>query len=180
MMLNGDCMAKTNHLLIVADAGPLIHLDELSALDVLSDYTAVLIPNAVWLEVQQHRPQALLKINVKLIRQTTPLVTDKVKALSVLYTLHHGEREALELCLTHSVNLLITGDTAARLAAKSMNIATHGTLGLLIRSVRQKLRQPSEVLALLAAIPEQTTLHIRPSLLNEVIAQVADEWKSKL
>jgi hypothetical protein len=32
----------------------------------------------------------------------------------------------------------------------------------------------------LAAIPEQTTLHIRPSLLNEVVAQVAEEWKSKL
>ena len=75
--------------------------------------------------------------------------------------------------------MLITNDTAARLAAKSMHIATHGTLGLLIRSVRQQLRHPSEVLALLAAIPEQTTLHIRPSLLNEVIAQVAEEWKSK-
>jgi len=100
--------------------------------------------------------------------------------MAALYTLHHGEREALELCLTHSVDLLITDDTAARLAANNMNIVTHGTLGLLIRSVRQKLREPSEVLALLAAIPEKTTLHIRPSLLNEVIAQVADEWKSKL
>jgi predicted nucleic acid-binding protein len=173
-------MAKTNHLLIVADAGPLIHLDELSALDVLSDYTSVLVPNAVWLEVQQHRPQALLQINVKLIRQATQPVSDRVKAMAALYTLHHGEREALELCLTHSVDLLITDDTAARLAANNMNIVTHGTLGLLIRSVRQKLREPSEVLALLAAIPEKTTLHIRPSLLNEVIAQVADEWKSKL
>jgi predicted nucleic acid-binding protein len=173
-------MAKTSPVLVVADAGPLIHLDELAALDVLNDFAAVLVPNAVWLEVQHHRPQALQQTNVKLIRQLPPPASDKVNAMAALYTLHHGEREALVLCVTHSIKLLITDDTAARLAAKSLNITAHGTLGLLIRAVRQQLRTPSEVVALLAAIPQQTTLHIRPSLLNDVIEQVKAEWKSEL
>ncbi len=77
-------------------------------------------------------------------------------------------------------NVLLTDDTATRLAAKSLSIPTHGTLGLLIRSVRQHLRTQSEVLALLAAIPQQTTFHIRPSLLNEVVARVKAEWDSNL
>ncbi|MFA6921059.1 MAG: hypothetical protein WC216_04395 [Gallionella sp.] len=44
-------MAATDGSLVVADAGPLIHLYELTALDVLSDYATVFVPNAVWLEV---------------------------------------------------------------------------------------------------------------------------------
>jgi predicted nucleic acid-binding protein len=72
---------------------------------------------------------------------------------------------------------LLTDHTAARLAAKSLNITTHGTLGLLIHALRQNLRTPSEALALLASIPQQTTLHIRPSLLNEVVARVKSVWK---
>ncbi len=172
-------MAKTSPGLVVADAGPLIHLDELSALDVLSDYTAVLVPNAVWIEVHHHRPQALRQGTIKLVRQSA-LVSEKVNAITALYTLHHGEREALSLCCENGINLLITDDTAARLAAKSLNIAAHGTVGLLIRAVRQKLRTPSEVLNLLAAIPGQTTLHIRQSLLNEVISRIKAEWESEV
>ncbi len=173
-------MAMTKSALVVADAGPLIHLDELAALDVLSDYEAVLVPNAVWLEVLHHRPPALQHGGIKLIRQAPLPASARINALAALYTLHHGEREALTLCFNHNINLLITDDTAARLAAKNLNITTHGTLGLLIRAVRQRLRTPSEVLALLAAIPQQTTLHIRSSLLEDVISQVKTEWESKL
>jgi predicted nucleic acid-binding protein len=171
-------MGKTSPTLVVADAGPLIHLDELDALDVLSDFKAILVPNTVWLEVQHHRPRALEHKKINLLRQATPPAIEQIKALATLYTLHHGERDALAQCLTNNINLLVTDDTAARLAAKSLNIAAHGTIGLLIRSVRQELRTVSDVLTLLTAIPEKTTLHIRPSLLNDVIAQVKTEWKS--
>ena len=169
-------MARTKPALVVADAGPLIHLHELAALDVLRDFVEIFVPNAVWLEVLHHRPQALQQSDIKLIRQLPPAPSAKINALSAVYTLHHGEREALALCLDHTISVFLTDDTAARLAAKSLNITTHGTLGLLIRAVRQQLRTPSEALVLLAAIPQQTTLHIHPSLLNEVIARVKAEW----
>lgn len=74
--------------LIVADAGPLIHLDELDALDVLGDYEAVFVPNAVWLEVLHHRPQALKQVSVNLIYQATPPPSIQVNAMTALYTLH--------------------------------------------------------------------------------------------
>lgn len=173
-------MAVISPAVVVADAGPLVHLDELNALDVLSDYAAVLVPNAVWLEVLHHRPQALQREDVNLIRQLRPTPSARINAMAAIYTLHNGEREALLLCLDHSIGMLLTDDTAARLAAKSLNISSHGTLGLLLRAVRQKLRTSSDVLALLAAIPEQTTLHIRPSLLNEVIARAKTEWEGLL
>lgn len=169
-------MATTKVALVVADAGPLIHLDELAALDVLRDYTAILVPEAVWQEVERHRPSALLHPAMNLVRQSIVSASPQVNAISALYTLHSGEREALALCLKHDIAMMLTDDTAARLAAKNLNITTHGTLGLLIRAVRRQLRSPAEVVALLAAIPQKSSLHIRPSLLNEVIAQVKTEW----
>jgi predicted nucleic acid-binding protein len=62
------------------------------------------------------------------------------------------------------------------LAAKNLNINAHGSLGLLIRAVRQKLRTPIEVVELLTAIPEKTSLHIKSKLLHDVISQVKIEW----
>jgi predicted nucleic acid-binding protein len=169
-------MVTIKQTLVVADAGVLIHLDELDALDVLSDYDAVYVPNAVWLEVEYHRPQALQHKVVNLIHCPAVPYSMKVNAMSALFTLHHGECEALTLCLNHTINTLLTDDTAARLAAKNLSLNAHGSLGLLIRAVRQKLRTPVEVVELLSAIPQKTSLHIKSKLLDDVIAQVKAEW----
>ncbi|NJN46742.1 MAG: hypothetical protein HC808_09995 [Candidatus Competibacteraceae bacterium] len=58
--------------LVVCDAGPLIHLDELACLDLLADFPAVLVPPEVWREVQQHRLSALGQAVVTL-RQVSPI-----------------------------------------------------------------------------------------------------------
>ena len=34
--------------LVVCDARPLIHLDEVGALDLLADFAEILVPEAVW------------------------------------------------------------------------------------------------------------------------------------
>jgi predicted nucleic acid-binding protein len=164
-------MAKTNTI-VIADAGPIIHLDELDSLALLADFEKVIIPETVCHEVQQHRPFALLHPKIKFIRQRANRFSAQVNALIPIYTLHSGEQEALHLCCELSNSLLLTDDTAARLAAKSLNIAVHGTLGVLLRAIRQQLLSKSQVLNLLQAIPTQTTLHIRPSLLQEVITEV--------
>ena len=44
---------------VVCDAGPIIHLDELECLDLLGDFPEVIVPEAVWREVLKHRPSAL-------------------------------------------------------------------------------------------------------------------------
>ena len=41
----------------VLDAGPLIHLAELQALDVLSDFSSLYVSPTVWQEVFTHQPQ---------------------------------------------------------------------------------------------------------------------------
>jgi predicted nucleic acid-binding protein len=162
---------------VIADAGPIIHLDELGCLDILTDFGKIAVPEAVWLEVQRHRPQAMETATGLFIRRSALAFSPMVKALTPLYTLHAGEQEALHLCMEFGDCRLLTDDTAARLAAKSLGIPAHGTLGLLIRAIRRQSRSKSEVLTLLQEIPLRTTLHIRPALLAEVIAQVEAEAK---
>ena len=164
-------MAKTKTI-VIADAGPLIHLDELNSLNLLADFDKVIIPETVWNEVEHHRPKALCHAEFAFSRQAANLFSSQVDALIPLYTLHAGEQEALHLCFEYKNSLLLTDDTAARLAAKSLGVTAHGTLGVLVRAIRQQTRSKSEIVELLRAIPTQTTLHIRASLLAEVISEV--------
>ncbi|MGE4502093.1 MAG: hypothetical protein AB7D03_04405 [Thiomicrospira sp.] len=162
--------------LVVADAGPIIHLDELGALDVLSDFQQILVAQAVWQEVEHHRPQALHNKAIHWVRVDTKNCSE-VEALARIYTLHHGEKQALSVCVSHELPRLLSDDTAARLAAKALNIQSYGTLGLLIRSVRKEHRTQQEVLSLLSQIPKRTTLHIKPSLLQSIIQKLQQEWR---
>ncbi len=72
MTCNGACMGRTEQgpPLVVCDAGPLIHLDEVGALDLLTDFADVLVPEAVWQEVKHHRPAALIHPGVRMRRIT--------------------------------------------------------------------------------------------------------------
>lgn len=167
----GVCVVSSEPV-VIADAGPVIHLDELGCLELLADFGKVIIPELVWLEVQRHRPLTLSVAHECLIRQSPRYDSPIIKTLTPLYGLHAGEQEALHLCAEFGDCLLLTDDTAARLAAKSLGIAAHGSLGILIRAIRRQCLTKSEVLALLREIPERTSLHIRPSLLNTVIADV--------
>lgn len=161
--------------IVVADAGPLLHLDELGAFSCLNDLGEILVPPTVQKELQKHR-SSLLKNSPPLLLLTESPIDAVVDALTPFYTLHHGEREALACCRQFTKALLLTDDTAARMAAQTLSIPAHGTLGLLIRAARQGHYSAPQVLEFLQAIPAHTTLHIRPSLLQDIIQQVRREW----
>ena len=63
-MVASDAAARV----VVCDAGPLIHLDEMGRIDLLGDFGEVLVPTAVWNEVTRHRPSALAAAGVPLRR----------------------------------------------------------------------------------------------------------------
>jgi len=53
---------------VVCDAGPIIHLDELGCLHLLSDFQEIFLSDTVWKEIGQYRPSALKKTSLSLIR----------------------------------------------------------------------------------------------------------------
>lgn len=161
--------------LVVCDAGPLIHLNQLECLDLLADFSRVLMPEVVWEEVHQHGPSALNQLAVRLERvrpRGTP--SAELTALHRLLALDRGETQALQIVLEVGAGLLLTDDTAARLAAQNLNLPVHGTLGILSRAIRRKQKTPEEVLAMLRALPTQSTLHVKRSLLEGIIRQVEE------
>ena len=155
---------------VVCDGGPLIHLDELGCVGLLDDFGEILVPVAVWGEVEQHRPDAL-RAGMRLRQVGAAAVPPDVDVLAHALNLHAGEREALCLVREHQAELLLTDDTAARLAARSLGIQAHGTIGVLFRAIRIGRKSAQEVAALLRSLPSVSSLHIRRSLLEEFIRQ---------
>ena len=165
-------MAPTDRpSVVVADAGPLIHLDELDCLDLLEGFLSVIVPDAVRGEVEHHRPGALQKL-IRPDYRIAPPPSPELSALFRAFALDIGEQEALSCLDSCPDAILLTDDAAARLAAKTLRLRTHGTVGILLRAIRRNQRSRDEVLGLLHEIPHRSTLHIRPSLLREIIAEV--------
>lgn len=154
--------------IVVCDAGPIIHLDEVACIELLSDFPEVLVPVAVWDEVAKHRAQVLGYSSIR-FNKVTPTETPSIEldALSRLLGLHRGEREALQVAQRQPGCMVLTDDTAARLAA-----VTHGTIGVLLRAIRRKQKTKDEVVRLLRSLPTASTLHVRTALLEEIIREV--------
>ena len=87
-------------LIVICDAGPVIHLDELGCIDLLSSFSRALIPAAVWQEVQRHRSRALA---LPCLEKTSAIKPEppELEAVAVALSLHTGEWEAIRVALEH-------------------------------------------------------------------------------
>jgi len=158
--------------LVVCDAGPLIHLDEVGCLDLLADFQAILVPEQVKSEVARHRPAALEASSNRLFVPVTISAEPQFQALVRAFSLAAGEQAALSLVGRHPEAVLLTDDAAARLSAKALGFRTHGSLGVLLRAIRVGRRTRAAVLTILRELPSRSTLHVKASLLQEIIQQV--------
>ena len=85
-----------------------------------------------------------------------------------------GEQAALSLMQQYPQAIFLTDDAAARLAANALGLRVHGTIGILLRAIRRQQRTRSEVLEILRNLPIQSTLHIKASLLNEIMDRLKE------
>ena len=169
-------MAPFDRPVVVADAGPLIHLDELGCLDLLDDFPSVHTTEEVWREVVRHRPSLTPQTVPRLqMHRADQPVSSSVMVFAEAFDLDAGEVSALELMGQLSAHLFLCDDAAARLVAESLGYEVHGTLGMLIRSIRRQQRSKPQVLEILHSIPQRSTLYLRPSLLAEVCERVERE-----
>jgi predicted nucleic acid-binding protein len=159
--------------LVVCDAGPVIHLDELGCIDLMEDFAEVLIPEAVWQEVRRHRP-AITENLIRRLRRINPTAPPppQLTVMAQVLSLHLGEWEALRLAWERRPCLFLTDDTAARLAAGNLGLSPHGTIGILVRAIRRNLRSKEDILGVLHSLTTKSTLHVKRSLLDSVIREV--------
>lgn len=72
--------------------------------------------------------------------------------------------------------IFLTDDASARLVAAQMGFKVHGTIGILVRSIRRRQMEPGEVLRILKEVRSRTTLYIKLSLLDEIILKIRKEF----
>lgn len=169
-------MNKSN-VRVICDAGPVIHLDELNCLELLCDFQEIILADTVWKEVKHHRPEALKKPDIHFMRasQGSPEGAS-LRTMCRVFSLDAGETEALAIIEKNPDGLFLTDDACARLVADRMGFKVHGTIGIIIRTIRRGLMQPEEVLQLLAQIPAKSSLHIKRSLLEKIIEKIKKEF----
>jgi predicted nucleic acid-binding protein len=99
-----------------------------------------------------------------------------LRTLGEALVLDAGEMEALALMEQMPEALFLTDDAAARLAAQQLGYRAHGTVGILLRAVRRGQLSAAQVRTLLLEIPTRSSLHIRPTLLADIMAQFRAEF----
>ncbi len=162
---------------VVCDAGPVLHLDELNCLDLLADFEEVILPVVVGNEIKKHRPEAFGRCQAEfsLISRESQ-IGHILSTICKMYSLDAGETEALAIMEEYPEAIFLTDDASARLAAQQMEYKVHGTIGILLRAIRRGQRQPKDVVQLLMEIPRESSLHIKPSLLSEIIGKIRTEY----
>ena len=86
------------------------------------------------------------------------------------------EIEALAVLEKYPNAMFLTDDAAARLVSERMGFKVHGTIGLLVRSIRRRQRKPLDVLKILSDIPNKSTLYLKTSLLEDAKMRIRKEF----
>lgn len=117
-------------MLVVSDATPVNLLVRLGLIDLLSTlYGRVVIPTAVHAELSHpHTPAA---IREWILSKPTWLDVREPTDPDSIVASGAGERQAIALALELRADLLLVDDKEARMAARRLNIAITGTLGVL-------------------------------------------------
>lgn len=123
----------------VADAGPLIHLNEIACLSLLRIFEIIHIPDAVLSEtVGQLRisQDNILSLGNVQQHKLHPLEIIRFTQQNSLDDLQNGERECFYLCQQIGISVLLTDDMSVREEAHRLNITPVGSLGIVVRAYR--------------------------------------------
>ena len=164
-------------LRVICDAGPIIHLDELDCLDLLNDFKELILPATVIKEIKRNRKLALENIKRKFIELPGKKPrNEQLLTMCQVFSLDIGEIEALAVLEKYPNAMFLTEDAAARLVAERMSFKVHGTIGLLVRSIRRSQRKPLDVLKILSDISNKSTLYLKTSLLEDAKMRIKKEF----
>jgi predicted nucleic acid-binding protein len=158
--------------LAVADAGPLIHLNEIARLSVLAVFHRLYVPVTVWAEtVSAGRVPApalqLLPIEHKHLDDgDVAMFIDQAR----LQHMQRGECEGLCLCRQLGVNILLTDDLAGRDAATQMHIRPVGSLGVILRAAQLRMLSVDEAETCLLDLHHVSSLFVTDAIVASAIA----------
>lgn len=150
--------------LVVADAGPLIHLEQADALSLLELIGELLVPKTV-LDELEGGPTDVSELQ---------FTTEQVDIDSVYPQLDPGETAALVVCTEHDA-LLLTDDMDARNTAKEEGIEVHGSVGVVLYGYSQGALTEEAAKRTLRELKQDTSLYLSTPLIEHAIALVESD-----
>ena len=149
---------------LVADTGPILHLQEAGALHLVPKIGEIFLPSLVAAELRSIVP-ALPPQWAKVQRLSTKS-QQRAQEWQRAGLLHGGEAEALCLALELKIDWFLTDDAAARLMAESLHVETHGSIGVLLWLAARKLTTQKESRDLFRNL-EKSSLWMSPKVRAE-------------
>lgn len=150
---------------VVTNTTPIISLLKLSKLEILKDlYSEIIVPNAVYEEVQAGRNKTYYKDLNQFHWIQIREVVDR-NSLKFFYDLDTGEAEAIVLAKEIKAQLLIIDEKLGRYYASQAGLKITGTLGVLIKAKNAGFVK--QVKPLLIELT-QKEVWISENLINEV------------
>ncbi len=154
---------------VVSNTGPILHLTEIDLIKALNVFHNVLIPEEVLNELKKSKILVPKKIKIISLKSRWK---DTVKILVNQHNLDLGESEAISLVLQEKAEIFLTDDLEARNIAKSYNIATHGTIGIILRAFREKLIDKRTAIKKVNELYVKSSLFITKDLVNQVVKAI--------
>jgi predicted nucleic acid-binding protein len=149
---------------IVADTGPILHLQEAGAMQMLPLVGDIFLPSLVAAELRSHNPA----LPPKFVKPQTLPATAQRRALEWQRAglLHGGESEALALALELKPDWFLTDDAGARLLAESLGVEVHGSIGVVLWAAARRIVKQPEAESFLAGL-EKSSLWMSPRVRAE-------------
>lgn len=149
--------------LIVADAGPIIHLTQADAVALLERVGRLRIPQTVLDELSRG--------SFDLSDLQYSVVSVDADLESTYSHLDPGETAALEWCVDCG-GIFLTDDLAARETAKTDGIEVHGSIGVILHGYSDGELSATETKRLLRALQRDTNLYLSAPLVEHAIERV--------
>jgi predicted nucleic acid-binding protein len=154
-------------LAAVSDAGPLIHLDEIDSLELLSAFDTLLVPETVYEEVETGGvPDGLSEFTYELVEaDETSVKSEELDA---------GERAALAVAEGREV-VLLTDDLAAREAASDAGVEVHGSIGVIALGYGRGLLDRNQAVSLMRGLQHETSLFVTEAVVERGIRMLDEQ-----
>ena len=155
----------------VFDAGPFIHLSEIDILNHLTIFQSIFVTEEVLEECKQIREKIQQQKNI-VIKELFAVNKDFAKYLIERYNLHLGESTGIALCKQEKISLFFTDDLEARETAILLGFEAHGTLAIILRSLREKIITKHEAKEIIEKLYQKSTLFFTRDLKEWTIKEI--------
>jgi predicted nucleic acid-binding protein len=152
--------------LVVADAGPLIHLEQADALSLLELTGEILVPKTV-LDELEDGPTDVSELEFSVEQVTAD--TD-----SVYPHLDPGETAALVVCTDRDA-ILLTDDMDARNTANEEGVEVHGSVGVVLYGFSRGALAKETTKCTLRELKQDTSLYLSTPLIEHAIELVESD-----